>query len=98
MVPEDPLEGAAPSAPEPTGEEPVASAPEVAEGTDDSAAVTVFHSSWADLSEAAPSDTAAATHPENLIRLSGETTNLQQPAGEGKRLPLAPQLCCLNPA
>ena len=44
MVPEDPLEGAAPSAPEPTGEEPVASAPEVAEDADDSAAaVRLYH-------------------------------------------------------
>ena len=43
MVPENPSEGAALSAPESTREEPVATAPEVAEGADDSAAVTVFH-------------------------------------------------------
>ena len=84
------MEGAASSAPESTREEAVSSPPEVAESADDSAAATAFHSSWADLSEAAPPDTAEAPHPEHLIQLSGEeATGLEELVG--KRLPLAPQ-------
>ena len=51
MVPEDPSEGAALSAPEATGEEPASAAAETCKGVVVTAEAAAPLSSWADLSE-----------------------------------------------
>ena len=87
MVPEGPSEGAASSAPASASEASPPVAVEVAEGTNDAAAVGVHLTNWADISEVEASalSPVAGVEPEDLIDLGADpiTTDIAFSGGGG---------------